>query len=179
MIRVRREIKMATRVYKDIQMGARKRPNRTFEEIARSGVFDDSPEEVDYVEILGKAQFIHERPTNVYWCGHVGWPGGVRSTSEVAPGSGVLLIETDSEGLARWVIDCINAAVDGVEFAAPRPEGAIFKRGRFRIYEDHKISARSPVRDSMGYGGMVAARSRNAKRLKALARRLNALINAL
>jgi hypothetical protein len=48
-------------------MGAHKRPNRTFEEIARSGVFDDSPEEVDHVEILGKAQFVHERPTNVYF----------------------------------------------------------------------------------------------------------------
>jgi hypothetical protein len=160
-------------------MEAHKRPNRTFEEIARSGVFDDSPEEVDYVEILGKAQFFHELPTYVCWCGHVGWPGGVRSTKEVAPGSGVPLIETDSEEMTRWIADCINAAVDGAEFAAPRPEGAILKRGRFRIYEDHRMSAQSPIRDSMGYGGMVAARSRNAKRLKALARRLNTLIKAL
>ncbi|MBO0862046.1 MAG: hypothetical protein J2P21_26850 [Chloracidobacterium sp.] len=63
------------------------------------------------------------------------------------PGSGVLLIETDSEKLARWIIDCINAAVMG-----PRPEGAIFKCGRFRIYEDHRMSAQSTIRDSMGYG---------------------------
>jgi hypothetical protein len=60
----------------------------------------------------------------------------MRSSREVAPGSGVSHIETDREELTHWIVDCINAAVDGAEFAVPRQEGAILKSWQRNLAEE-------------------------------------------
>ncbi|BAC87985.1 hypothetical protein [Gloeobacter violaceus] len=86
-------------------------------------------------QLLSRATLGERRPQMVYLAAHRDWPLSVGTTSQVVPRTGIAVVQTDSWALTVWLIEAINAILDGKDFHTRRPPGKIQRSGRFEVIE--------------------------------------------
>ena len=112
------------------------------------------------------------RDRRVLIAGHFGFPRAAERTAGMDPGAGVYLAAADMPELAAWLVEAINAEIEGVILDQPRPTGHIVARGRFTTAPDEP---RHVYADRGGMGVLVVVADSDGV-ARGLVGRLNAIL---
>jgi hypothetical protein len=92
---------------------------------------------------------------------------------------GIVLAETDSAELARWLVDSITACIAGASHIAPRPTGTVLRRGEFEIMEDEYLRMGwyyGVANDTVTSSGVPLCRSKDTAHVEEIIQQVTTLM---